>query len=85
MTTLTRPLSPAFYAPAVVEPVRRPVASPRTTEAEPLVDERLFGAEMAHALRSEDREALTTVSWILVAIVTGGCLLMLGSVAVVLM
>lgn len=82
MTVLSPTLMPVHVAPMTASP--RPAAKPRPeVAAEALVDERLFGAAEAAVLRHEDQTALTTVSWILFSIVTAGCLLMLGSVAVV--
>jgi len=44
------------------------------------IDAQLFGVEAATRYRADDAEAFTAVSWILFAIVMGGCLLMLGTV-----
>lgn len=83
MTALSPTMMPMHLAHA--EPVSRPSNPLPAVDRELLIDERLFGAEQAQWLRHEDQTALTTVSYILFAIVSAGCLLMLGSVAVVLM
>lgn len=83
MTALSPTLMPVHFAPVGAQP--RPVQKPEPPAAEMLADERLFGAAEAQMLRQEDQRALTMVSWILFSIVTAGCLLMLGSVAVVVL
>jgi hypothetical protein len=84
MTALTHTLSPVRYLPQAEPIVRQPESAPQLKLA-PQVDERLFGDEAAHALRAEDQFALTAVSSILFAIVTAGCLLMVGTVAAILL
>jgi hypothetical protein len=84
MSALTHTLSPVHYLPKA-QPIARQSASVPQPKLAPLVDERLFGDEAAQALRAEDQFALTAVSCILFAIVTAGCLLMVGTVAAVLL
>ncbi len=85
MATVAHPTQ--AYAPYQFQPIEEPFALPIRHELPPIqeyedefVDAQIFGKTVSRQLDHDDHEAFATVSWILVAIVSSGCLLMAGAV-----